>query len=309
MSAGAADRRPLLSRAVHDRAHNRRRNTDWLAVAWDAAQILVVDAEYTAPIVETDGGLRLQWRLSSTVDSLNGGVFLGEHAGQVYAAVRGPRDLRADQWLGLREVGAELPELEAGLLVEATAMAHWHDRHLFCPRCGEEAVSEHAGWLRRCAQGHEQFPRTDPAVIMLVHDGAERCILGRQAVWPAGRFSILAGFVEPGESLEAAVAREVLEEVGVAVTDVRYVGSQPWPFPGSLMLGFTALVSGDPTLHIDHDEIAEARWFSKTELSGHEGFRALPPPLSIAYRIIADWMDSALPAEAIRPTEWSQPAQ
>jgi NAD+ diphosphatase len=168
------------------------------------------------------------------VDSSQEYVFLGEHDGTAYAVVRSARDLHADRWLGLREIGAELPEVEAGLLVEAIALAQWHDRHLYCPRCGRQTASEQAGWVRRCTQGHEQFPRTDPAVIMLVHDGADRCILGRQAVWPAGRFSILAGFVEPGESAEAAVAREVFEEVGVTVTDVRYAGSQPWPFPSSL---------------------------------------------------------------------------
>lgn len=294
MSGG--DRRPLLSRAIHDRATIRRKDADWLAAEWDATRVLVVDPHYTVPVVETDHGPRLQWRSSSTVDTTGGNAFLGQYDGTAYAVVRGPRDLRADRWLGLREVGAELPEVEAGLLVEAVSLAQWHDRHLFCPRCGRATVSEQAGWVRRCSEGHEQFPRTDPAVIMLVHDGADRCILGRQAVWPAGRFSILAGFVEPGESAEAAVAREVFEEVGVAVTDVSYAGSQPWPFPASLMLGFTALVSGDPTLRIDHDEIAEAHWLSRGEVAEQPAFRRLPPPLSIAHRIITDWLDGVLPS-------------
>jgi len=289
------DRRPVLSRAIHDRAAIRRRDADWLASAWSAVQILVVDPEYAVPVDETERGPRLQWRTSSTVDSPADSIFLGEHDGTAYAAIRGSRDLRADQWLGLRDVGAALPEVEAGLLVQAVAVAQWHDRHVFCPRCGQETAPEQAGWVRRCPQGHEQFPRTDPAVIMLVHDGADRCILGRQAAWPAGRFSILAGFIEPGESAESAVAREVFEEVGVAVTDVRYAGSQPWPFPGSLMLGFTARVSGDPTLHIDNDEIAEAYWLTKSEVAEQPAFRRLPPPLSIAHRIILDWLDGLLP--------------
>ncbi|MBA3419152.1 MAG: NAD(+) diphosphatase [Geodermatophilaceae bacterium] len=289
------DRRPVLSRAVHDRAAIRRRDTDWLAASWGTAQVLAVDPDYTVPIVETDDGPVLLWRTASTVDSSQEYVFLGEHDGTAYAVVRSARDLHADRWLGLREIGAELPEVEAGLLVEAIALAQWHDRHLYCPRCGRETASEQAGWVRRCTQGHEQFPRTDPAVIMLVHDGADRCILGRQAVWPAGRFSILAGFVEPGESAEAAVAREVFEEVGVTVTDVRYAGSQPWPFPSSLMLGFTAQVSGDPTLHIDEHEIAEAHWLTRSEVAEQPAYRRLPPPLSIAHRIITDWVDGVLP--------------
>lgn len=303
------DRRPLLSRAVHDRASIRRRDSDWLAAAWATARVLVVDPGYGVPVQETDLGPRLQWRPSATVVGAGGSVFLGEHDGTVYAVVRGERDLRADRWSGLRDVGADLPEVEAGLLVQAVAVAQWHDRHGFCPLCGGPTAIEQAGWVRRCPQGHDQFPRTDPAVIMLVHDGADRCVLGRQAVWPEGRFSILAGFVEPGESAEAAVAREVFEEVGVAVEDVRYVSSQPWPFPGSLMLGYTARVTGDPTLHVDMDELAEARWFSRTELGARDGFRALPPPLSIAYRIITDWLDAPLPEQAVRPAEWSQPAQ
>lgn len=291
----AEDRRPLLSRAIHDRAGIRRRDTNWLDAAWTTAQVLVVNPEYAVPVVETEQGPRLQWRSASTVDMPAGRLFLGEYDGTAYAAVRGARDLHSDQWLELREVGAELPEVEAGLLVEAVALAQWHDRHAFCPLCGRESAAEQAGWVRRCPQGHEQFPRTDPAVIMLVHDGEDRCILGRQAVWPPGRFSILAGFVEPGESAEAAVAREVFEEVGVAVTDVRYAGSQPWPFPGSLMLGFTARVSGDETLRVDHDELAEAYWLTRREVAEQPAYRKLPPPLSIAYRIITDWLDGLLP--------------
>ncbi|MGI8532440.1 MAG: NAD(+) diphosphatase [Geodermatophilaceae bacterium] len=289
------DRRPLLSRAHHDRAGMRRRDTDWLRVNRSRARIVVVDPDYAVPVRETDAGPQVDWRDGSTVDDA-GWLFLGEHDGTPYAAVRADRDLRTDQWLGLREVGALLPELEAGLVVQAVALAQWHDRHPFCPVCGRASQVTDAGWLRRCADGHDQFPRTDPAVIMLVHDGADRCVLGRQAVWPTGRFSILAGFVEPGESAEAAVAREVAEEVGVTVTDVRYTGSQPWPFPGSLMLGFTARVTGDPTLHLDDQEIAEAGWFTRAEVAEQPPTRRLPPPVSIAYRIITDWLDGILPA-------------
>ena len=138
--------------------------------------------------------------------------------------------------------------------------------------------------------GTEVFPRTDPAVIMLVHDGGDRVVLGRQAVWPPGRFSILAGFVEPGESAEAAVAREVAEEVGLRVRDIRYVGSQPWPFPQSLMLGFVARVDGSDELVVDRTEIEEAHWFTRDQLRAGEGPAVLPPPVSIARYIIDRWL-------------------
>jgi NAD+ diphosphatase len=151
--------------------------------------------------------------------------------------------------------------------------------------------------------GSEHFPRTDPAVIMLVRDDADRCLLGRGHAWGDRRFSTLAGFVEPGESLEAAVAREVFEEVGVTITDVRYVASQPWPFPSSLMLGFTARLDGDPTLHLDPKEIAEAHWFTRDEVrqavmwtdgpeSPDDGARlaGVSPQLSISRYLIDGWL-------------------
>jgi NAD+ diphosphatase len=175
-------------------------------------------------------------------------------------------------------------------------MVEWHARHRFSPLSGARTTIERAGWVQRDPEtGAELFPRTDPAVIMLVHDGGDRCVLGRQAVWPPGRFSILAGFVEPGESAEGAVAREVAEEVGLRVTDIRYVGSQPWPFPQSLMLGYTARAEGDLTLRLDPTEIEEARWFTRAELRSGAGPQALPPAVSIARHIIDRWMKDELP--------------
>jgi NAD+ diphosphatase len=204
-------------------------------------------------------------------------------------AARAARDLRAERWSDLREVGALLDDLDAGLLTTAVALARWHDRHPRCSVCGEPTDLAHGGWIRRCpADDSEHFPRTDPAVIMLVHDGADRCVLGRQASWPPGRYSILAGFVEPGESAEAAVVREVDEEVGLAVTGVAYAGSQPWPFPSSLMLGYTAVAVGDLTLSLRDGELADALWVSRAELQA--GALRLPPPVSIAHRIITDWL-------------------
>src|SRR4029453_18022805 len=178
-----------------------------------------------------------------------------------------PDGRSVDAWPGLREVGAELADLDAGLLVEAIGILEWHERNRFSPLTGAATTIERAGWVQRDpTTGTEIFPRTDPAVIMLVHDGGDRVLLVRQAVWPPGRFSILAGFVEPGESAEAAVAREVAEEVGLEVTDIRYVGGQPWPFPQSLMLGFVARAVGRDELMPDPTEIEEARWFTRDEL-------------------------------------------
>lgn len=291
-----SDHRPVLSRAAHDRAALRRQDAAWLATPGRRAASLPVSEDYLVPVLHTPDGLRLAWRAARDDEPW---VLLGTHGGTAYGMVRVPADADPDpgavRWVGLREVGAVLPEAEAGLLVEAIALAQWHDRNPFCAQCGQPTEAVEAGWQRRCPDGHLHFPRTDPAVIMLVHDGADRCVLGRQAVWPAGRFSILAGFVEAGESAEAAVAREVVEEVGLQVSDIRYAGSQPWPFPQSLMLGFTALASGDRTLRVDQDELAEAYWVGRDEITTGAYASALPPSLSIAHRIITDWLSGDLP--------------
>jgi NAD+ diphosphatase len=208
-------------------------------------------------------------------------------------------------WRGLRELATELTDLDVGLLTIAVALQAWHQTHRHCPRCGTVTEVSKAGWTRTCpADGSEHFPRTDPAVIMLVHDGAGRCVLARGPQWPAGRMSVLAGFVEAGESAEAAVAREVREEVGIEVCEVTYVASQPHPFPASLMLGYTARVAGDPRLVIDAEEIVEAGWYTREEVRrtadwGSEPFetddappalRGLPGPMSIARQLINAWL-------------------
>jgi NAD+ diphosphatase len=286
---------PVLSRSAHDRAHERRTLPD--PAGGRPVRVLVVDERRSVPVAEDADGPRLVWDEQPALPL--GAVYLGEADGVPYAAVRGERSLTVngrpvDTWTGLREVGSDLGDLDAGLLAEAIGILEWHERNRFSPLTGAATTIERSGWVQRDpTTGTEFFPRTDPAVIMLVHDG-DRCVLGRQAAWPPGRFSILAGFVEPGESAEAAVAREVAEEVGLRVTDVRYVASQPWPFPQSLMLGFTARVDGDPTLHLDDDEIEEAHWFTREQLRSGEGPRALPPPVSIARNIIDRWLADEL---------------
>jgi NAD+ diphosphatase len=193
---------------------------------------------------------------------------------------------------GVRDAASRLGPQDAGLVAYATAMLNWHRRHRFCANCGAPTDVAEAGHLRICPTcGANHHPRTDPVVIMLVEDG-DRLLLGRQPSWPAGRYSALAGFVEPGESLEEAVLREVLEESGVHVSDPRYLSSQPWPFPSSLMLGFIASHSGGEPVAAD-GELDDVRWFSGEELidaaAGRGAFH-LPPPVAIARRLIDDWL-------------------
>jgi NAD+ diphosphatase len=191
----------------------------------------------------------------------------------------------------LRLVASLLPPEEAGLLGYARALISWRRRHRFCGSCGTPTVAAKGGHVLVCtnpACRHEQFPRLDPAIIVLVSDG-ERALLGRQASWPAGRYSTIAGFVEPGESLEDAVAREVLEETGVEVDKIEYHSSQPWPFPASLMLGFTAHALTHTVLRRD-EELEDARWFTRSEIAG--GVPLLPPDTSISFSLIEHWFDA-----------------
>jgi NAD+ diphosphatase len=191
----------------------------------------------------------------------------------------------------LRLVAAVLPIDEAGLLGYARAIISWRRRHRFCGLCGARTLSAKSGHVLVCSDPscrHEQFPRIDPAIIVLVSDG-ERALLGRQASWPVGRYSTIAGFVEPGESLEDAVAREVFEETGIDVDQIEYHSSQPWPFPASLMLGFTAHAV-TTTVHLRDQELEDARWFTRAELAANGAL--LPPRQSISFRLIEHWFDA-----------------
>ncbi|MEJ2028191.1 MAG: NAD(+) diphosphatase [Limibacillus sp.] len=201
------------------------------------------------------------------------------------------------EFADLRQVGPVLERWEGSVLAYARGLAWWHARHRFCGVCGHPTRMEMAGHQRRCENpecGASHFPRTDPAVIMLVHDGGDRCVLGRQAAWPEGRHSTLAGFVEPGESLEEAVAREVLEEVGIRVRDVTYHSSQPWPFPSSIMLGFHARADYGP-LTVDPNELESAQWFERKAIleSPGDALFQLPREDSIARQLILSWLEEA----------------
>jgi NAD+ diphosphatase len=194
----------------------------------------------------------------------------------------------------LRAIGPVLDDRDASVLSYARGMCYWHRRHRFCGACGHETVSMRGGHVRRCTNpecGIQHFPRTDPAIIVLVHD-ADRCLLGRKPEWPEGRYSTIAGFVEPGEAIEQAVAREVREETGVAVTEVSYHSSQPWPFPGSVMLGFHARGIDNGGIQLVDGELEDARWFTREQVGqaiGRRGPLRLPPGISIARRLIEDW--------------------
>ncbi|MBO9554317.1 NAD(+) diphosphatase [Cellulomonas sp.] len=199
-------------------------------------------------------------------------------------------------WSPLRVVGADLTALEAGLVTTAVALDAWHARHPRCPRCGAATRVTQAGWVRTCTvDASEHYPRTDPAVIMAVVDDQDRLLLGQSTAWASDRWSTLAGFVEPGESLEHAVRREVLEETGVVVGAVEYRGSQPWPFPASLMLGFHARAA-TTDVRVDGVELARARWFTRDELQDAvERREVVPPgPSSIARALVEDWFGGPL---------------
>ena len=195
------------------------------------------------------------------------------------------------EWGNLRVHGEHLSDLEAGLFTEALALANWHAAHLYSPVTGEATEPALGGWVRRAPNGRDMFPRTDAAIIVGVTDEQDRILLGSNAMWKANRYSLLAGFVEPGESLENAVMREVFEESGIRIADPVYLGSQPWPFPASLMLGFRATVdtTRESRLEPDGEEILDLRWFSRDELTAALDEIALPGGTSIARAIIEDW--------------------
>ena len=293
-----------------DRVDHRRRDSDWLARQLRRQGSRIIPLWRNRHFVNQDD-LRPIWLDSLEIEALvtegHELVFLGMsasgcHFGLDLSTHAEPLTHPALPDLGefrdLREFWSFLPPEEGALLAYARGLLYWHGRHRYCGICGARTRSIDAGHMRRCTNRDCQaphFPRTDPAVIMLVHDGADRCVLGRQKNWPPGRHSVLAGFVEPGENLEEAVAREVKEEVGLTLelSQIHYHSSQPWPFPSSIMLGFWA--RAEPRqLDVNYDEIESAGWFSRHQLraSPEDERFCLPSRDSIARRLLEDWIDA-----------------
>ena len=283
-----------------DRAAHMRKDPAWLKETLEdsATRFLPVYRSRNLMTVEPPAAVLLtQAQLTAHVPAAEDMIFLGSFRGHnCFAFDTVSKDEEAPRYCvgefrDLRLAGTLLQPDEAALVAYAQAMVLWHRRHRYCGTCGSPAYPAQAGHVRRCPNencGRQQFPRVDPAIIVLVFDD-DKCLLGRQPNWPTGRYSTIAGFVEPGESLEDAVKREVLEETSVDVGDVRYHSSQPWPFPSSLMLGFTAQGSASQRIHLADQELEDARWFSRNQIA--EGTPLLSPPLSIAYRLIEHWFD------------------
>ena len=326
---------PALSRSTVDRQETLRTDPDRLVRRWADARVVVVDPWGRTPVrreavgavgaasgVES-GGAPVSTRKAADLAAVppEDASFLGEWDGVDYwmLPVDAPSELDTvevdggwgvrqempasddEVWLELRGHGALLDDTSAGLLTTAEALRNWHWRGRFCARCGAPVRRTQFGWATHCTGcEREEYPRTDPAVICLVHDdvgvNGAKVLLARQPVWPPKRYSVLAGFVEAGESLEGCVEREIREEVGVEVRDARYLGSQPWPFPRSIMLGFAARTETDAPLRPADGEIEEARWFSRDEVraafAGENDELLLPGRTSIAYVMLRSWADA-----------------
>jgi len=290
----------MLSASTHDRAAHLRLDQAALAAAWADPRARVIRVHQGLAAFAEDRA-ELAYLTPDQVDAAAPRYFLGlDQDSAPFFAIDAPWEPGpGERAVGLRDISSSLGPTAAGLYVHALGLANWHVKHGFCANCGSPTQITAAGHVRACpACGAQHFPRYDPAVIMLVVDDDDRALFGHNPAWPPGRFSTLAGFVEPGESLEAAVIREVYEEVGVVVDDVSYQGSQPWPFPSSLMLGFIAHTA-DPTLRIDSEEITEARWFSRDELvtAGRAREVLMPGSISIARWLVERWFGKPLPAD------------
>ncbi|MFI5612352.1 NAD(+) diphosphatase [Amycolatopsis sp. NPDC051903] len=287
---------PTLSRSTVDRQEALRTNPERLLEKWSEARVVLLDDAGRTPVSEGGSALATRKAVDFGSEPPADAVFLGEWEDTDYWSLPGRAEGDADTvkmagswgvveevprvdgeiWVELRGYGDQLDDTSAGLFTTAQALRHWRRQARFCTRDGSPTNLVHFGWASKCeAKGHEEYPRTDPAVICLVHDedgvNGSHVLLARQPIWPPGRYSVLAGFVEAGESLEGCVSREIGEEVGVDVTDIRYLGSQPWPFPRSIMLGFTARASRSQPLVPADGEIEEALWVSRAEL--REAFR------------------------------------
>jgi NAD+ diphosphatase len=302
-----------------DREEPARTDPARLAKLWATGRVVLVDRKGRTPVRADVTELSTR---PATGDLPAEAMLLGELDGVGYWALATDEELRegvsspdrswglwegatsedGEEWHDLRTTGALLSDTAAGLFTTAVALAGWHHRARFCANCGTQVARVNAGWATKCPScGREEYPRTDPAVICLVHDGkgvnGESVLLARQPIWPPARYSVLAGFVEAGESLEACVAREIREEVGIEVADIRYLGSQPWPFPRSIMVGFAAVaVDPEAALIPAEGEIEEARWVTRdqvrTAFAEEVPDLKLPGETSIAYQMVKGWAEA-----------------
>lgn len=295
---------PLLSRVGADRADQLRTDTEATTAGWADAAVLRVDSRNRVLIA--NGRAVLADAVKVADQPPEDAVFLGRLAdGRHVWGIRAPLEVPDDphtqvELLDLRRAGPIFDDVSAQLVATATALLNWHATARFSPVDGSATKSVKGGWARvNPLTGVEEFPRIDPAVICLVHDGADRAVLARQRMWPERLFSLLAGFVEAGESFEACVAREIDEEIGLHVREVRYLGSQPWPFPRSLMVGFHAIADPKQEFSFNDGEIVEAGWFTRAEVrealaqgdwsSSSQAKLMLPGSVSIAREIIESW--------------------
>jgi len=295
---------PLASEAV-DRAGELRLKPDELAKLWKSARIL----HFASGKFRVNSNNELDYQSAEQIVELrkNSGfahgeeLFLGIDKGISYFAwCSDAEDFEnfelLENYQTLRTLGDFLSQLEMGLAIHTQAIANWHHSHQFCARCGQPTISANGGSLRKCtSDGSEHYPRTDGAVIVLVKDASDRILLGRQKIWPERRFSCFAGFVEPGESFEQTVLREVLEESGIKLKDITYLGSQPWPFPASIMISFSAVAINPDEAIADGEEIEEICWLSRDEMREAiaDGSLTLPPSMSVARKMIEFWSEKA----------------
>jgi NAD+ diphosphatase len=311
---------PRLSRSTVDRDESTRADAGRVAELWARGRVIVVDRKGRTPVLPDGSALVDRPASELGAEPPERAVLLGENGGLGHWAVPAVEELtegvsppanawgmwpgassaNGEHWHDLRSIGALLDDTSAGLFTTAVALFNWQASARFCAKCGAQATFANAGWLSRCTGcAREEYPRTDPAVICLVHDGAGHVLLARQPIWPPDRYSVLAGFVEAGESLEACVAREVREEVGVEVGDIRYLGSQPWPFPRSIMIGFAAVADRGTPIKVADGEIEHAHWVPRADVraaiagDGEIPGLILPGPTSIARQMLAGWAGSS----------------
>jgi NAD+ diphosphatase len=306
---------PALSRTTTTRDESARKDDARLDALWRTGKVLLLDRFGRTPVTADATALALRETVAVQESRPTEANLLGEVDEVAYWSLPTTEPMRegtvvppnawglwpgalsetGEPWHDLRAIGALLNDTDAGLLTAAVALANWHARARFCAKCGAPVARKAAGWATTCTGCHrEEYPRTDAAVIVLIHDNDEHVLLARQPIWPPGRYSVLAGFVEAGESLEACVEREMTEEVGVEVTAIRYLGSQPWPFPRSIMIAFAAQADRSVPVVPAPGEIEQAHWFTRAEVraafaSGDQGSLILPGPTSIAHHMLQAW--------------------